>query len=81
MYLAIDPIIHEDYDICGVVSNDIALLKLTENVDLNRFTPVCLPLIDADFTGDTAHVYGKKMFQNSEPAIHFTNLPPFSLLP
>ena len=60
MHLALDPIIHEDYDKCQFTSNDIALLKLTENVDLNTFTPVCLPPVDVDFSGSTAHVYGKK---------------------
>ena len=76
MHLAIDPIIHEDYDQCGVISNDIALLKLTESVDLKTFTPVCLPPIIADFTGDTASVIGKKRFPTSEPAIYFTKFPP-----
>ena len=38
---------------------DIALLKLTEKVDLNVYTPVCLPNTRDVFIGKTAWVYGK----------------------
>merc|ERR1711910_221753 len=40
--LALDPIVHESYKSPNVNSNDIALLKLAEDVDLNTYTPACL---------------------------------------
>merc|ERR1719400_2755340 len=49
--LEIDPIVHEDYNSPMSTSNDIALLKLAEPVDLNIFTPACLAALDADYTG------------------------------
>ena len=52
---------HEDY--VGektTEENDIALLKLSEKVNLNIYTPICLPNVDDDFTGKTAWAYGKK---------------------
>jgi len=38
--------------------NDIALLKLTQSVDLNAWSPACLPTSGADFTGQNGWVYG-----------------------
>ena len=38
--------------------NDLALLRLHESVDLNTYTPVCLPEVGADFTGRKGWVYG-----------------------
>ena len=38
---------------------DIALLKLSEKVDLNNYTPACMANTGDDFTGKTAWVYGK----------------------
>ena len=38
--------------------NDLALLRLRESVDLNTYTPVCLPEVGADFTGRKGWVYG-----------------------
>ena len=46
-----------DYD---TMQNDIALLKLTGRVDLNIYTPACLPPPELSTTGHTAWVYGKK---------------------
>ena len=58
--LSIDPIVHEDYSACFPLHhNDIALLKLDEVVDLNTYTPVCLPPQYTDFTGLSAHPYGE----------------------
>jgi len=37
---------------------DIALLKLAEEVDLNTYTPVCLPNTADNFEGKNAWVYG-----------------------
>merc|ERR1712072_274645 len=40
--LALDPIVHESYRSPKPASNDIALLKLAEDVDLTTHTPACL---------------------------------------
>ena len=40
-------------------NNDIALLKLSESVDLNTYTPSCLPSSGDNFEGQKAWVYGK----------------------
>ena len=37
---------------------DIALLRLSEQVDLTTYTPVCLPRAGADHTGETAWMVG-----------------------
>ena len=58
--LAMDPIIHEEYNSGFQLNNDIALLKLVEHVDTNIHTPACLAPVDADYTGRSAHVYGEK---------------------
>ena len=58
--LAMDPIIHEEYNSGFQLNNDIALLKLVEHVDTNIHTPACLAPVDADYTGQSAHVYGEK---------------------
>ena len=56
--LALDPIVHESYTTPKLESNDIALLKLAEDVDLNTYTPACLPTSGADYTGQNGRVYG-----------------------
>merc|ERR1712233_153298 len=56
--LEIDPIVHEEYNLPMSTSNDIALLKLAEPVDLNVYTPACLATLDADYTGQNGRVYG-----------------------
>merc|ERR1711899_663209 len=56
--LALDPIVHESYKSPNVNSNDIALLKLAEDVDLNTYTPACLAASGADYTGQNGRVYG-----------------------
>jgi len=38
--------------------NDIALLKLAEKIDLNVYTPACLPKSTDNFEGQKAWVYG-----------------------
>ena len=67
-YLAKDPILHENYGSPYPNSNDIALLKLAVKVDLNIYTPACLPRLDADYTLFTGSVYGR-----SYPVILETN--------
>ena len=56
--LALDPIIHESYQSPTIFSNDIALLKLAEDIDLTTYTPACLPTYGADYTGQNGRVYG-----------------------
>jgi len=48
---------HEDYD-KSTSNNDIALLKLSEEVDLNTYTPACLPNTADNHDGKNAWVYG-----------------------
>merc|ERR1711936_614413 len=56
--LALDPIVHESYRSPKPDSNDIALLKLAEDVDLTTYTPACLPASGTDYTGQNGRVYG-----------------------
>merc|ERR1711931_469575 len=56
--LALDPIVHESYRSPKPASNDIALLKLAEDVDLTTYTPACLPASGTDYTGQNGRVYG-----------------------
>ena len=57
--------LHEEYHHYDK-HDDIALLKLSEKVNLNIYTPICLPNARDDFTGKTAWAYGKKSELNSE---------------
>ena len=59
MVRVIRTILHENY-VCrpGESNNDIALLYLEEEIDLQKYTPVCLPVTTDDFTGRTASIYG-----------------------
>ena len=57
--LEIDPTVHENYQSPQPYSNDIALLKLAEAVDLATYAPACLAAKDADYTGQNGRVYGK----------------------
>ena len=43
------PLVHEDYADPERYSNDIALLKLAEEVNMTTYTPVCLPPLDTDY--------------------------------
>ena len=54
-----DTIVHKSYNSPYQGSNNIALLKLAEKVDLNVYTPACLPALNADFTRRTGNVYGQ----------------------
>merc|ERR1719188_596850 len=52
-------IIHPDhYKSLDVDVNDIALVKLSESVDLNIYMPVCLPQLSEEFTGELSTVIG-----------------------
>ena len=54
---------HPGYDTdADLRSNDIGLLKLAEEIDLNVYTPACLPPSGRDFTGRTGSVYGENQF-------------------
>ena len=55
--LEIDPIVHKDWN-PETSSNDIALLKLSEAVDLDVYTPACLADLGSDYTGQNGRVYG-----------------------
>ena len=55
-------VINPDYFNPVPYSNDIALLKLAEEVDLSVHTPACLPASGRDFTGSIGTVYGGKQF-------------------
>ena len=57
--LAMNPIVHESYNVPFEYSNDIALIKLAEKVDLNIYTPACLLAPNTDYTGKTGSVYGE----------------------
>ena len=57
-------VLHPDYNIPAGLSNDIALLRLAEDVDLSVYTPVCLPDTDQDFTGQLASVAGWGVTEN-----------------
>jgi len=50
-------ITHESYD-ADKSSNDVALLKLAEPVDLNVYTPACIAHSGENFVGNNAWVYG-----------------------
>ena len=69
--LAIDPIVHESYKCPKENSNDIALLKRSEKVDLKVYTPACLPALNKDYTGKTGTAYGVIPCQTMEKNIIF----------
>ena len=48
---------HEDYNPQNLF-NDIAVLELSENVDLETYTPVCMPKTSDSFYGTVAEAYG-----------------------
>ena len=54
-----DPIVHEDFFIPKFYSNDIALLKLAESVDLKTYTPACLPAVNTDYVNQNGYSYGE----------------------
>ena len=51
---------HEGFDKTEDI-NDLALLELSEEVDIKVYTPVCLPSEDdsQDYIGKKAWIYGK----------------------
>jgi len=49
--------VHESYSFDSN-DNDIALIKLTEKVDLNIYTPACLPSKGDTFAGKISYAYG-----------------------
>ena len=71
--LEIDPIVHEDYNNPLSTSNDIALLKLSESVDLDVYTPACLAKTSdtSTFDGKTALVYGDDYFYYYDVIIYY----------
>jgi len=67
VWLHIDPIVHEHYNNPIEMSNDIAMLKLDETVDLNIYTPACLPPPGEEYTGKKGRVYGWGSLQSCPP--------------
>ena len=55
-----NPIVHEEFFRPKQFSNDIALLKLAESVDLKTHTSACLPAANKDFVNHIGSAYGKK---------------------
>jgi len=51
-------VLHPDYNQATSSSNDIALLKFTESVELEKYSPACLAEKDADFSSGAGWVYG-----------------------
>ena len=51
--------IHPSYDQDIAADNDIAMLRLSETVDLNIYTPVCLPKAGL-FAGQKAWIVGEQ---------------------
>ena len=49
---------HPKYNRPKTSSNDIALVRLTEDADISIYTPACLPQEDEDFTGKFALLTG-----------------------
>jgi len=49
---------HKDYNSPSSTNNDITLLQLAEEVDMNVYTPACLPSTADNFEGKNAWVYG-----------------------
>ena len=59
--VSVTSIVHPNYN-PSTTNNDIALLKLSESVDLSIYTPACLPASSADYVGQSAKVYGEQIF-------------------
>ena len=57
--VAVSEIINHPSYASATSNNDIALLKLSESVDLATYTPACLPSTGDNFEGQKAWVYGK----------------------
>ena len=55
-------ITHPSYN-SDTSDNDIALLKLSEEVDLNVYTPACVAKTGETFAGKNAWVYGRQCKQ------------------
>jgi len=49
---------HPSYNSPRSSSNDIALLRLAEDVDISVYTPACLPTLNQDFTGQSSLLTG-----------------------
>ena len=54
-------VIHEKYD-SDLKLNDIALMRLSQAVDMRIYTPVCLPSPGETYVGLTGWVYGAPFF-------------------
>jgi len=53
------PFLHPDYNVDFLtLTNDVGLLKLTTEVDLTKYTPICLPSADRNYEQQTATAIG-----------------------
>ena len=68
------PLVHEDYADPERYSNDIALLKLAEEVNMTTYTPVCLPPLDKDYVDKIGTAYGEKGGKTYESKFEHTLL-------
>ena len=66
------PLVHEDYADPERYSNDIALLKLAEEVNMTIYTPVCLPPLDTDYVDKIGTAYGKKEKKTNETKFEYS---------
>ena len=60
------PIVHEHYNIPKASSNDIALLKLDEEVNMTIYTPLCLPPVNKQYEDQIGYAYGKDTINMSD---------------
>jgi len=61
---------HPQYRVCRSHSNDIALLKLAEEVDLTSYTPACLSDSGKDYTGQVGLATGWGRTDPCIPGLH-----------
>jgi len=58
VYKVEEVINHEELDKTGQFENDIAVIKVTKDIDLGLHTPICLPGRNEDFAGSKAMATG-----------------------
>ena len=57
---------HPEYDNPSAFANDITLIRIKEKIDLNVYTPACIPNTGNDFVGKDAWVYGNSIIEVSD---------------
>ena len=56
---------HPEYDNPSQFANDITLIRIKGKIDLNVYTPACIPNTGDDFVGKDAWVYGNSIVEVS----------------